>query len=74
MPETTPVLRTPEASKYLGLAVSTLEKMRLTGAGPRFLRLGLRAIAYRREDLDAWLQECARRSTSDPGASSKKAA
>ena len=48
------VLRTPEAAEYLGLAASTLEKKRLTGGGPRFVRLG-RAIGYDFADLDAWL-------------------
>ncbi len=73
MPES-PVLRTPDAASYIGLAVSTLEKMRLTGTGPEFLRLGLRAVGYRRESLDAWLQECARRSTSAPRPSDRRAA
>jgi hypothetical protein len=35
------ILRTPEAAQYLGLAKSTLEKHRLTGSGPKFIRLGL---------------------------------
>lgn len=49
------ILRTPEAAEYLGLAASTVEKMRLTGDGPRFVRLGGRAIGYDIADLDAWL-------------------
>ena len=49
------VLRTREAAAYLGLAASTLEKRRLREEGPRFVRLGGRAIGYRIEDLDAWL-------------------
>ena len=49
------VLRTLEAAEYVGLAASTLEKMRVTGEGPRFLRLGGRAIGYDIKDLDAWL-------------------
>jgi excisionase family DNA binding protein len=62
-----PLLRTPEAADYLTIAGSTLEKLRLYGRGPRFVRVGTRAIRYRREDLDAWLTECARRSTSELG-------
>lgn len=49
------ILRTPGAAEYLGLAESTLEKMRITGVGPRFIRLGGRAVGYDRQDLDAWL-------------------
>ena len=49
------VLRTREAAEYLGLSASTLEKMRLTDDGPRFIRLGGRAVGYDIGDLDAWL-------------------
>ena len=51
------ILRTPEAAPYIGLAPATLEKLRVTGGGPRFLRLGGRAIGYDRADLDTWLDE-----------------
>ena len=51
------VLRTLEAAEYVGLAASTLEKMRVTGGGPPFLRLGGRAIGYDVHDLDAWLDK-----------------
>lgn len=46
-------LRTPEAAEYLGLSVSTLEKMRGAGGGPPFLAMG-RAVSYAVADLDAW--------------------
>lgn len=49
------VLRTPEAASYLGLAAATLEKMRGLGSGPKFIRLGRRAVGYRICDLDEWL-------------------
>ena len=58
-------MRTPEASRYVALAESTLTKMRLTGHGPPFVKVGARAVAYRKADLDAWLQARVRRSTSD---------
>ncbi len=58
-------MRTPEAAKYVALAESTLTKMRLTGDGPRFVKLGPRAVGYRRADLDSWLEAGVRRSTSD---------
>jgi len=50
------VFRTPEAAEYVGLSASTLEKRRLTGDGPRFIRLGGRAVGYEISDLDAWLE------------------
>ena len=47
-------LTTAEAAARLGLAVSTVEKMRLTGDGPRFLKLG-RAVRYTPASLNDWL-------------------
>ncbi len=61
------ILRTPEAADYTGLSVSTLEKMRLSGAGPEFVRLGTRAVGYDVAALDSWLDRQRRRSTSDEG-------
>jgi predicted DNA-binding transcriptional regulator AlpA len=54
-------LRTPAAAKYVGYAESTLEKKRVAGDGPPFIRLG-RAIVYDTRDLDDWL--ASRRATS----------
>jgi excisionase family DNA binding protein len=62
------LLNTAEAAKYLHLAVPTLEKLRVYGGGPRFVRLG-RAVRYRPADLDAWLESRVRTSTSDTGVS-----
>ncbi len=49
------IFRTNEAAKYCGLAKSTLEKKRLTGDGPPFVRLGVRAVGYDVKALDNWL-------------------
>ncbi len=46
---------------------STLEKKRLTGDGPPFIRLG-RLIVYDTRDLDDWLAARRARSTSEPTA------
>lgn len=52
------------AANYLGgLSPRTLNKWRLTGAGPVHLRIGGRII-YDRADLDAFLASCRRQSTS----------
>jgi predicted DNA-binding transcriptional regulator AlpA len=59
------LLRPPLAAAFLGLSVSTLAKLRLRGDGPPYCKLGPRAVGYRRADLDAWLTERTRRSTSD---------
>ena len=47
-------LRPPEAAKYLGLAESTLAKLRMGRDGPAHHKLG-RAVVYDLDDLDAWL-------------------
>jgi len=49
-------LTVPEAADYLGLAVSTLNKWRVYGGGPRFLKLG-RSIRYRLSDLETFLDD-----------------
>ncbi len=59
-------LRVPDASKYLGLAESTLNKLRIRGSGPVYAKAG-RAVLYDRADLDAWLTSLKRRSTSESG-------
>jgi predicted DNA-binding transcriptional regulator AlpA len=64
-------MRTPQAADYLGLSPSTLEKFRLTGNGPPYLKAGPKIVVYRQEDLDAWLEANRRRSTSDPGSTTE---
>jgi len=59
-------LRTPEAARFVGLSIRTLEKHRTYGTGPRYSKLGGRVV-YRLEDLQAWVELGARASTSDPG-------
>ncbi len=54
-----------EAARRLGLSKSTLDKMRCSGQGPRFIRATDRAIRYDPTDLDAFANERRRRSTSD---------
>jgi predicted DNA-binding transcriptional regulator AlpA len=60
-------LNTKEAAKYLGLSPSTLAKLRLSGNGPDYCKLGRRVI-YLKEYLDAWLQSLRTRNTSDADA------
>ena len=62
----TPLLTTQEAAKYLRLSARTLEKWRLTGGGPRYRKL-VHRVVYTQLDIDAWVEEQARTSTSDPG-------
>ncbi len=60
-------LTADQAAKLLGLAPSTLAKLRLNGSGPLYCKLG-RRVVYRRADLEAWLQSRTARDTSDADA------
>ena len=59
-------IRTSDAARILGLSKKTLEKLRVTGGGPRYYKLG-RAVRYVERDLRSWADAGARTSTSDPG-------
>jgi hypothetical protein len=56
-------LRTGAAAQYVGLAPSTLAKMRVRGDGPPFSKAGARVVVYDVEDLDSWLRTSRRTST-----------
>jgi predicted DNA-binding transcriptional regulator AlpA len=62
----TEILLTREASSYLHASESTLEKWRIRGDGPPFIRIGSRKVGYLRTDLDEWLASRRRTSTSEP--------
>jgi len=57
------VMTVSQAANYLGLAVSTLNKWRCHGGGPIFIKMG-RAVRYRVEDLEAFIQNRQMESTS----------
>ena len=59
-------LRTPEAARFVGLSIRTLEKHRIYGTGPRYAKLGGRVV-YSLDDLQAWVASAVKASTSDPG-------
>jgi len=46
---------TDAVARYAGLSPVTLRKWRMTGAGPRFVRLG-RSVRYRKAAVDAFLE------------------
>lgn len=60
----TRAVKTRDASEHVGLSESTLEKRRLTGDGPPFVKIG-RAVRYRICDLDAWIAAQLTQSTSE---------
>jgi predicted DNA-binding transcriptional regulator AlpA len=58
------LLNQSEAAQRLRLSGRTLERMRLTGDGPRFCKLG-RCVVYTQADLETWVASRARTSTSE---------
>jgi hypothetical protein len=65
-------LSTSDAADYCSVGKSTLEKLRLSGGGPQFVKLGARVI-YEVADLDAWLNRHRFGSTSEYGATAHAA-
>ena len=57
---------TRAAAAYLNCSKSYLEKTRLTGGGPRFIKIG-KAVRYRLADLDAFAEARSHASTSEYG-------
>lgn len=53
-----------ETAIYIRHAKQTLSKWRCYGEGPRWVKIG-RAALYDHCDVDAWIDERARRSTSE---------
>ena len=42
------------AAAYLGMCARSLQKLRSTGGGPAYTRIGMRRIAYSVAELDRW--------------------
>lgn len=57
------VLTTEQAAQRLALGRSTLEKLRCSGYGPRFIRLSARRVGYDKADLDDWIAARPRRTS-----------
>ncbi|MFE3839232.1 helix-turn-helix transcriptional regulator [Pseudogemmobacter sonorensis] len=61
------LLRTKEASRFLGISLRTLEKHRTYGTGPAYRKIGGRVL-YAVRDLESWSAIGTRKSTSDKNA------
>ena len=55
-----------EAAAVLRLSERTLERLRLTGDGPQFVK-ATRRVMYREGDLEAWIASKLMTSTSQKG-------
>ena len=62
------LLTQSDAAKLLRLSERTLERLRVTGGGPKFVKAG-RAVRYRECDLEAWIDARVVNSTSEEATS-----
>lgn len=60
------MVRVKDAAALCGLSVSTLNKLRVTGNGPIYSKLG-RAVIYDPVDIERWIKSRSRSSTSEAG-------
>ena len=58
------LLDASRASGWTGLSTSTLAKLRLSGKGPAYAKLG-RRVVYKIDDLEAWIEAHRHQSTSE---------
>lgn len=54
-----------DAADYLKLTARFLQERRMRGDGPAFVRISQRCIRYRFSDLEKWIAERVRQSTSE---------
>lgn len=62
------LLTTSEAANLLRLSVPTMERLRGTGEGPPYLKLGsgrTSRVVYEKRDVEAWLSSKRRTSTEE---------
>jgi excisionase family DNA binding protein len=58
------LLTEKEAAHHLNLSHRTLQRWRWSGRGPRFIKVGA-AVRYERHELDRFVDDSRRSSTSD---------
>lgn len=63
----TQLLNTKQAAQFLGLSKAFLERDRWAGAKVPFIKIGDRAVRYRLQDLEKYIESRFRKSTSDLG-------
>jgi predicted DNA-binding transcriptional regulator AlpA len=61
------LLPVAEAAAYVSLSASTLNRLRVSGGGPRYAKLAGKVL-YDVRDLDQWIENSKRGSTSERAA------
>ena len=59
-----PLLKLHDAAAICSLSERTLERLRVSGAGPKFVRLG-KSVRYQLDDLEEWIASRVVGSTSE---------
>ena len=62
-----------EAAKRLRLSCRTLERLRVAGTGPEFIRAGPRRILYSADSIRSWAADRTFRSTAEADAAAADA-
>jgi predicted DNA-binding transcriptional regulator AlpA len=62
------ILDQKRVASLLGISTRTLERYRVSGTGPRYVKLG-KLVRYLKTDIDAWIQQNLSGSTSERSAS-----
>ena len=65
------LLKTAQAAVALDVSPRTLERYRVVGGGPRYVKVG-RLVRYLPSDLERWLKSRGRKTTSDDGSSDEE--
>lgn len=60
-----PLLTQRETAQLLRLSERSLERYRVSGFGPRYVKAGHSAVRYRIEDVEAWIASRVVHSTSE---------
>jgi excisionase family DNA binding protein len=45
-----------QVAKLLTVSVSTVKRLRVSGKGPRYIRVSERVVRYRRKDVLDWME------------------
>ena len=61
--ENSDLISPAELGEWLGKSTASLANWRYLGLGPKFVKLGPKAIRYRKSDVETWLEENTRTQT-----------
>ncbi len=64
MSQMEPLATAEQFAEFAGVTVAHAAQMRYAGTGPKFIKITGRAVRYRWSDIEAWLEERTRTSTS----------